>query len=303
MWTDDDGSLRRFHPHQSFWFNIYIAHPRLEDATFLKRFRTRFRLPYAHFTELHQSLQSVDLFRRWHDGKAVGFGTEVRATPIPLLLLTSLRYLGRGWTFDDLSENTAISLHVIRDFFHRFLEYGSTVLYNLYVVAPTTCEEAQVNMKEYQLAGFPGAVGSTDATHIMLEKVQYRFRQAHLGFKMTHTARTYNITVNHRRRILLTTRGHPARWNDKTLALFDDFMQMLHEGRILSDVVFELYAHNAMGDVVKQNTAEHGYWLITVILLMQRRYHQLRQQPVSQRSDFLHGLSHSVRTWSVHSVF
>jgi hypothetical protein len=158
-------------------------------------------------------------------------------------------------------------------------------------------------MKEYQLAGFPGAVGSTDATHIMLEKVQYRFRQAHLGFKMTHTARTYNITVNHRRRILSTTRGHPARWNDKTLALFDDFMQMLHEGRILSDVVFELYAHNAMGDVVKQNTAEHGYWLITVILLMQRRYHRLRQQPVSQRSDFLHGLSHSVRTWSVHSVF
>ena len=96
MWTDDDGSLRRFHPHQSLWFNIYVAHSRLEDAAFHKRFRTRFRLPYAQFTELHQSLQSVDLFKRWHDGKTVGFGTEVRATPIPLLLLTSLRYLGRG---------------------------------------------------------------------------------------------------------------------------------------------------------------------------------------------------------------
>jgi hypothetical protein len=57
---------------------------------------------------------------------------------------------------------------------------------------------------------------------------------------MSHTARTYNITVNHRRRILSTTNGHPARWNDKTLALFDPFMQLLHDGKILDDVTFEL---------------------------------------------------------------
>jgi hypothetical protein len=43
-------------------------------------------------------------------------------------------------------------------------------------------------MEEYTLAGFPGAVGSTDATHIMLERVNYRFWQSHMGFKMTHTA-------------------------------------------------------------------------------------------------------------------
>ncbi len=77
------------------------------------------------------------------------------------------------------------------------------MLYNLYVVAQTTCEEAQVNLKVYQLAGFPGAIGSNDATHIMLEKVQYRFRQARLGFKMTHTARTYNM---HNRQVKV----HPA---------------------------------------------------------------------------------------------
>ncbi|KAI2510381.1 hypothetical protein MHU86_3954 [Fragilaria crotonensis] len=59
MWTDDDGTLRRFYPHQSLWFNIYVAHPRLEDTVFHKQFRTRFRLPYAQFTELHQSLQPV----------------------------------------------------------------------------------------------------------------------------------------------------------------------------------------------------------------------------------------------------
>jgi hypothetical protein len=90
-------------------------------------------------------------------------------------------------------------------------------------------------MAEYSDAGFPGEVGSTDATHIILERVPNKHCQAHLGFKSTHTARAYNITVNHRRRILATTTGHPARWNNKTLAIFDPFMQGLHEGKILLD--------------------------------------------------------------------
>jgi hypothetical protein len=39
------------------------------------------------------------------------------ATPLPLLLLCVLRYIGRGWTFDDLSENTGISEEIVRVFF------------------------------------------------------------------------------------------------------------------------------------------------------------------------------------------
>ena len=214
MWTDDDGTRRPFRPQHTWWYNAYVLHPRLQDASFLKKFRTRFRLPYPQFKELHEHLQGEPMFRRWHIGTTIGFSDNA-STPIPLLLLTSLRYLGRGWTFDDLSENTAISQHVIRDFFHVFIDYGSTTLYFLYVRSPLTTADATHNSQEYSVAGFPGAIGSTDATHIMLERVQYRYRQAHLGFKMTHTARTYNITVNHRRRILSTTRGHPARWNDK----------------------------------------------------------------------------------------
>ena len=71
-------------------------------------------------------------------------------------------------------------------------------------------------MGECSVAGFPGAVGSIDATHVILERIPNKHRQLHLGFKSTHTARAYNITVNHRRQILATTTGHPARWNDKT---------------------------------------------------------------------------------------
>ncbi len=38
--------------------------------------------------------------------------------------------------------------------------------------SPTTYYgEARTHIKEYEMAGFPGAVGSTDATHVLLERV------------------------------------------------------------------------------------------------------------------------------------
>ena len=77
---------------------------------------------------------------------------------------------------------------------------------------------------------------------------------------MTHTARTYNITVKHRRRILATTQGHPARWNDKTLSMFDNFMQRLRHGDILDDVIFELYDRDESGTIIKQRY--EGAWLL-----------------------------------------
>ena len=40
-----------------------------------------------------------------------------------------------------------------------------------------------------------------------------------------------------------TTKGHPSRWNDKTLAFADEFMMKLRNGEILQDVKFQLWAY------------------------------------------------------------
>jgi hypothetical protein len=161
-----------------------------------------------------------------------------------------------------------MSSKFVQNFLHTFLDYGSTVLYDKYI-------RSSANSR-YALAGLPGALGSTDATHVPLERVHHRHRQAHLGFKMSHTACTYNITVNHRRQIFSTTNGHPAHLNDKTLALFDPFMQLLHDGKILDDVIFELYEHFSNGNITKQKyqgawqLVDNGYhcWSITVPPIM-----------------------------------
>ena len=72
-------------------------------------------------------------------------------------------------------------------------------------------------------------------------------RQAHLGAKSKAMMRTYNLTCNHRRKILHTTEGHhPARWNDKTLIRFDSFMSELCDGALNDKMDFKLRTRQGM---------------------------------------------------------
>jgi hypothetical protein len=83
--------------------------------------------------------------------------------------------LGRGWTFDDIEEQTAISVSVHHNFSTKFIEFGSTTLYSMHVITPVNLTEVQTNMAEYAEAGFPGCVGATD-THIPTERCEYNLK-------------------------------------------------------------------------------------------------------------------------------
>lgn len=106
-------------PRHSWWFKVYIESPSLENDKFLFAFRWRFRIPYQCFLELSSELENSASFARWHKGSKNFRGKA--AAPLPLLLLTALRYLGRSWTLDDLSEATGVSEEVIRCFLHFFI--------------------------------------------------------------------------------------------------------------------------------------------------------------------------------------
>lgn len=124
-----------------------------------------------------------------------------------------------------------------------------------------TSAECATHMNEFTKAGFNGCIGSTDATHIIIEKCQYRLRQSHLGGKLNLTAHTYNMTVNHRCRIFSITQGYPARWNDKTLVFFDDFVRGIYEGDLMQDVTFKLLQKDQNGNIIE--VTYRGPWLIT----------------------------------------
>jgi len=159
-------------------------------------------------------------FQRWMKSDAF----SQKSSSIELLTLVTLRYLGCGWTFDDLEESTFINSETLRQFFHCFVDYGSAVLYTMHVVFPTTAEEAAEHMHEYMLSGLFGCFGSTDMMHIPVDMCRHNLRQMHMGFKLKNPARAYNLTANNRQRILHTTKGYPAQWNDKTIIKFDTWI-------------------------------------------------------------------------------
>jgi len=159
---------------------------------------------------------------------------------------------------------------VIRVFFRQFIEFGATFLYDKFVSSylfgeDKTDEElldtASSLSHEFKIAGYPGCIGSMDATHMACEKVPNNIRQSHLSFKLPYTARTYNLTCNHRRRIISCTEGHPARWNDKTLQNFDRLAVGLQRGTSpLCNLPFELYEYDSSGNVTTRKY--RGAWLI-----------------------------------------
>lgn len=255
-YIDDDGIRQPLPPTKSTWYTLYVNNPALNNRRFRKKFRRRFRVPYQQYSELLDDVKQSGRFKRWMSKDALGKDSS----PIELLVLGAMRYLGRGLTFDDLEEATAVSEDVHRNFFHRFIDYGNTVLFDRHVKTPSNAEEIESCMHEMKQAGFNGCIGSMDATHVVIERCSARLHQMHKGFKMSHTARTYNMTVNHRRRILSTTRGHPCRWNDKTLVLFDDLARGMKEGRRYQDVEFELLERDSNGSVVA--VKYRGAWLL-----------------------------------------
>ena len=107
-WRDtEDGPLEIIPLQESLWYHFYVQNYYInKDAKLQKAFRFRFRLPYKQYLELVQQVLLNELFDRWCGSKS----NNKKVSPVELLVLSSLRYLGRGWTFDDCEESTAIEI-------------------------------------------------------------------------------------------------------------------------------------------------------------------------------------------------
>ena len=202
-------------------------------------------MPYESFISLSEEIMVHSCFVRWTICDAVGQSPS----NIKLLILGCMRYIGRAWTLDDLCEANGISINVNRDFLICFIEYGSTILYKKWVLDPNLNTDVREQESVFKMAGFDGCIGSSDGTHIPMLKCSQWASNSHKGFKLNVPARTYNVTVDHSRRILGSTTGHPGTWNDKTLILFDDFICDVHKGKIYEDYEFKLYEKDVDGKV------------------------------------------------------
>ena len=163
-----EGKRRILQPKESSWYLLYVNNLVLEEEQYYQeKFRTRFRLPYQNYLELVSECKEDKHFSRWYGTDAA----KKKASPIELLVLGSLHYLGRGWTFDDVEASTAVSKSVHRVFFHAFINFGSTVLYDRHVSAPLTFAKAKRHMVKFAEAGFDGACTSTDCSKLLSQRI------------------------------------------------------------------------------------------------------------------------------------
>ena len=237
----------------SEWYRRYVSGVHdPKNKKHISRFRRRFRMPYIDFVKLVKEARDDNWFPTYEKCNALG----QKGIPLEILILGALRYLGRGWTYDDISESTGVSEESHRVFLTAFVKACRAHLYPKWVKRPTTEEEVADCMAEFTEAGFNGCIGSADVTHIILEKCQARLKNQNLGGKDSHTTRAFQLVVNHRRQIIASTVGFPGRWNDQTVVRFDDFITDIQRGNYLGDREFTLKTSN--GEDVKYE----GAWIL-----------------------------------------
>jgi hypothetical protein len=78
----------------------------------------------------------------------------------------------------------------------------------------TDNEELMNNGVEYDLAGFPSCIGSIDVVHIRQWLISSNLKIAATG-KEKFSSRAFEVMVNHRRKVLSSTKEFYGATNDK----------------------------------------------------------------------------------------
>ena len=239
------------HDYSSSPWARMLGNPSTQDASSRdgKRFRRRFRMPFPMFCEI------VALWTSWFPKAKTDVGKRA-SVPVELLILGVLRILGRGAFYDDVAEIIGCSEETVRTFFLKFCHEFSSRLFHEYVRSPTLPEDYLPIMETYARLGFPGAIGSTDCTHLRRDRVRHGERNFWCGKAGFPTA-AYELTCDFTRRILAVTRGHPGTRNDKTIIRFDGFVDEVRRGVLFPTLPFKL--STADGHEVD----ERGVYLIT----------------------------------------
>jgi len=169
------GEMQQMKYTDTYWYKNYVQSPNLTNNKFKKKFRRRFRCRYDSFQKHLKEVKEHPLFQTWSEHNRDCCGNK--PAPIELLLLGVLRYLGRGWTLDDLEEATCIGEETHRRFLQVYIMWGATAFHEKYVRMPKDAQEAKEWSSEYERAGFPGCMSSGDATHVGMLRCQYKLKQ------------------------------------------------------------------------------------------------------------------------------
>ena len=211
---------------KSLFYQSYILPSLQEGITFdrsirnefskpEKKFRRRFRVPFAVFEEICQSMEEEGFYSQ---GRCRNGWPRV---PLELLVLGSLRVLAAGCSFDMVEEWTNVSFVTHRNFFNNvFTKWGKGLAKTL-IRFPANEAEMRHVVGLFERVGHPGCVGSVDCVHIVWDKCPAGFLSACKGKEKLPTL-AFEVVVSHTKKILSVSQFFAGATNDKTIARFDD---------------------------------------------------------------------------------
>lgn len=158
----------------SAFYQLYIATSEFNETDSRRKlFKRRFRVSYQWFLDFLENAETECYFPGWGETDENGMlRTDAlgnRSKPLSLLLLASLRFLGRNVTFDDMAESTLISETTLRTFFVDAFIPGMMSKFVPQHLPDFTMTELTEALESYERVGFPGCIGSLDVTHVRLE--------------------------------------------------------------------------------------------------------------------------------------
>lgn len=193
-------------------------------------------------------------------------------------VLACLQILSRGNVFQDIYHMSFISFQTVAATFHSFCKYFAEELYEQYIYLPTGEYLTKV-MEQYHRIGFPGAIGSTDVTHIYWGMCPYNQARMYTGKEGKPTI-AYQVTVDHSGRVLAVTPGFTGATNDKTIIRFDKAVTRIRTDPIYTEQTYKLYAKDG------EEFEEKGCYL-----LVDNGYHKVNLTRMKRRVRVLCAVS------------
>ena len=108
-----------------------------------RKFRLRFRMPLLHFRNLVNEARDDN----WFPNREKPTALLKEGICLDILMLGSLRVLGRGWTFDDLEEATGVCEEVHRSFFHEFVGKMYTPIPSVVLCLSDVCHPSNTQLQ------------------------------------------------------------------------------------------------------------------------------------------------------------
>ena len=225
-----------------------IADARSRDGMY---FRRRFRMPYSLFTGLVQVMLDENWFPKiGKNGSGPVDASGRVGASLHVKVLSALRVIGRGVCFDECFDGSGCGEESIRIFFHDFTAIFAERYQLCILTGPKTPAEVDTQLAIYGRLGLPGAVASTDCTHIPLGKVSNKFKVLCTG-KEGFPTMVYSVTCSHSRKIYYCSSGFYGTCNDKTISRADAFITAVGSHPLFTDHEFEVKTSESTSKTLK----------------------------------------------------